>query len=74
MTALLSNLSVRSHSSMTLHLLSGESFSFCDAVLPWLFVVIAELFLCWHICCNKYASYSSIALLVLIQTFQPLGD
>ena len=41
--------SVRAQSSVILSLVSGElPFSFSDAVLLWLFMVLDELFLCWR--------------------------
>ena len=75
MTAILNSLSVTSQSSTTLCLVSGELlFPFCDAVFPWLFMVLDELFLCWHICRSKHFSSLRIPLFALTLTIQQVND
>ena len=48
MTHILDSLSVALQYSVISSLVSGElSFSCCDTVLLWFFMVLAELLLCW---------------------------
>lgn len=45
---------------MTLSLVSWElPFSFCDAIIPWFFMVLNELFLCWHFWRSRHLFYLS---------------
>ena len=57
MTTIFNSLSVRMQYCLTLSLVSGElSFSFCDTVLPWFFMVLDELFLYWYIWSSEHPS------------------
>lgn len=49
MTTVLNSLPVRCKSSMILCLVSAELFSFCNAMVPWLLVLLAEVYLLAHI-------------------------
>lgn len=58
MTVTLNFPSDRWQFSGTLNLVSGKlSFSFCETMLLWFFIVFDELFLCWHIWSSEHLSH-----------------